>query len=429
MHNLFLTGKIKIGKSTILENVLEMIDLSIGGYITERKIQDSINTFTVRSLNDGIETHIIANTGAIDKMKKVSVDSFKIGLTSILDNSLYNRDLIVLDELGFMENDINEFTSKVYEVLDSEKPVLGILKDYDCDFLNNIRNRDDVIIVEITEENRETILDSIVSILKSFGVVFKSENSFMWNKMRINWYNQALEHPNCDYPYVFIEAIKKYTGPLEGKTVLDIGAGTGAFSIPLMKEGAYITAVDSSFNMLNSLYNRAKKNKLDKFNCIMGPFKNSKPDKHNIAISAFSGNSTKSLEGIKQMHNLVEEYGFIIASFENQENNFNRDILYKMLGRLPKSRKTPNITLDDTLEILNDYGCSYEYEKIEYEFSQYFDEFNEVLEFFVNRYNIITDKEISITKEFINKFIIKKDDKYKFGNIKESCLIAIKAKS
>lgn len=428
MYNLFLTGEKRIGKSTTLRHVIERVNLSIGGYITERNIQDNTKSFTVRSLYDGIEKHIIANVNIKDKSKEVFLDSFETGLSTILDNSLKNRDIIVLDELGFMENNVDIFTSKVYELLDSEKPVFGVLKDFDCKFLNKIRNRDDVIVIEITKENRDTILDKIVSILKSFGVIFKKENSFMWNQKRIDWYNGALNHPNCNYPHVFIKEIKKHTGPLNGKTILDIGAGTGAFAIPLMKEGAYVTAIDSSFNMLNSLYNRAKENNLDNFNYIIGPFERSKPDKHNIAISAFSGSSTKTLEGIKKMYSLVEDHAFIISSFENQENNFKRDILYKMLNRLPKKRKNSNITLANTLETLNTYGFLYDYKEIEYEFSQYFNDFNEAIEFFISRYNIATSEEIKITEEFIDKFLIKVNDQYKFENIKKTYLISIKPK-
>lgn len=429
MHNLFLTGEVGIGKSTILRNVIERINLSIGGYITERKTQDYITTFIVKSLYNSMEEHIIANINTINKSKKIYKDSFEIAMSSILENSLKSRDLIVLDELGFMENDIDIFTSKVYKILDSKKPVFGVLKDFDCQFLNNIRSRDDVIILEVTKESRNTILNIVIDVLESFGVIFKKENSFMWNETRIDWYNEALEHPNCDYPYVFIKEIKKYTGSLKGKSILDIGAGTGAFSIPLMEEGAYITAVDSSSSMMSSLCDRAKKKNLNKINCIIGPFERSKPDKHNIAISAFSGGSTKDLKGIKKMHSLVEEYGFIIASFESQEHNFKRNILYEMLNRPPQERKAPNTTLKNTLERLDYSGYSYDCKKIEYELSQYFNDFNEALDFFINRYNIIKPREIKITEDFINRYLIKEDDQYKFGNIKSSWLITIRVKS
>src|SRR5699024_4449850 len=208
-------------------------------------------------------------------------------------------------------------------------------------------------------------------ILKSFNIPFKKETSFQWTPKRINWYNKALDHPHSHYPDSFIKEIKKHTGNLKDKTVLDIGAGTGAFAIPFMKEGAYITAVDPSLNMINSLTNRAKLHNLNNFNCIISPFHRSNPSKHDIAISAFSGGGTKSKEGIKKMHSLVREYSFIISSFENQQSNFKSDILYKMLNKSPRRKKTRKNTLSSTLSILDSLGYKYKCKEIEYEFSQY----------------------------------------------------------
>lgn len=426
MNNLFLTGQIGIGKSTLLKKIIEKINLSIGGYITEKTIKDSIKIFTVRSLYNGIEKHTIAKIYTKDASKKVFVNSFNSIAASVLHMSLKYRDLIVLDELGFMENDINSFTSKVYELLDSNKVVFGVLKDHDCEFLNNIRKREDTLIIKITKENRDKILEDIISILKSFNVPFKKENSFYWNERRINWYNKALEHPHCSYPYVFINEIKKHTGNLKDKTILDIGAGTGAFAIPLMEEGAYVTAIDSSFNMINSLINRANLHKLKNIKCIIGPFHRTSPIKHDISISAFSGGCTKTPESIKNMLDLVNEYSFIISSFENQDNNFKTNILYEMLDRPAHKRRTHKNTLADTLNILDNLKYEYNYKEIEYEFSQYFDDFNEALDFFIDRINIIENRELDILKKFLNKFLLKKDNQYIFENIKKSWIITIK---
>ncbi|MCR2043675.1 nucleoside-triphosphatase [Anaerosalibacter massiliensis] len=173
MNNLFLTGEIKVGKSTVLKKVLKKINIPVGGYMTEKTICNDITTHTVKSLYDNIEKYIIAKINNKNFSRKIFMESFSTGIPSILDKSLENRDIIVLDELGFMENDINIFTSKIYRLLDSDKIVLGVLKKYDCEFLNNIKARDDVIIIEITEENRDLILNKILNIIKSFNIPLK----------------------------------------------------------------------------------------------------------------------------------------------------------------------------------------------------------------------------------------------------------------
>jgi ubiquinone/menaquinone biosynthesis C-methylase UbiE len=50
---------------------------------------------------------------------------------------------------------------------------------------------------------------------------------------------------------------------IDGATVLDIGAGTGALAIPLAKRGAKVTAVDFSAEMLKHLVKRADEEKAE----------------------------------------------------------------------------------------------------------------------------------------------------------------------
>lgn len=168
MRNLFLTGKKGIGKSTILKNALKQLNVSIGGYVTERILEGHYTKFIVKSLYDNVEEYTIIKVDTKNNSKKIYKDSFENGLVSILDKSFINRDLIVLDELGCAENNMDLFTSQVFKLLNSEKIVLGVLKDDNCNFLNKIRDRDDVLVIRVTEENRDYIHKEVVEILKGF---------------------------------------------------------------------------------------------------------------------------------------------------------------------------------------------------------------------------------------------------------------------
>ena len=77
------------------------------------------------------------------------------------------KDIIILDELGFFENNSKRFKYKIYELLDSDKIILGTLKDYDCEFLNNIRKRNDISLIEVTKENREKIFDELAKTINN----------------------------------------------------------------------------------------------------------------------------------------------------------------------------------------------------------------------------------------------------------------------
>lgn len=165
MKNIFLTGKKRIGKSTLIQHILDRLNLPVGGYITERIIEDNKRSYIIKSLYDHSESYPIANIDDTDCSREIFLDSFDIGIVSILEKSLKNRDIIILDELGFFENDSEKFKHKIYELLDSDKIILGVIKDYDCKFLNDIRKRDDILLIEVTEENRKEILDELIKII------------------------------------------------------------------------------------------------------------------------------------------------------------------------------------------------------------------------------------------------------------------------
>lgn len=171
MNNLFLTGEIGIGKSTILKNALnelKELNLSIGGYTTRRVYEGYFRRFMVKPLYGDSEEYTIIRGDSRDRSKEIFIEAFQTNLISILDKSLRYSDLIVLDELGCAENDIDIFTSKVFELLDSSKIIFGVLKDADCTFLNNIRNRADVKVIRVNKNNRNYILKDVVEILRSF---------------------------------------------------------------------------------------------------------------------------------------------------------------------------------------------------------------------------------------------------------------------
>jgi len=166
LKNLFLTGKKGIGKTTLQKKVLDKLDVSIGGYTTQRLFEGYYRKYVAKSLYDNKEYPII-RVDSRDDSKVWFHEVFEENLVPLLDKSL-ERDLIVLDELGCSENNIIKFTSKVFELLDSSKIVFGVLKEDNCEFINNIKKRKDVTLITVTEENRDYLLDEILSILKSW---------------------------------------------------------------------------------------------------------------------------------------------------------------------------------------------------------------------------------------------------------------------
>lgn len=173
MNNLFLTGKKQVGKSTILKRIIDKLDISVGGYLTNRDFEGDDMAFTVLSLYDKVSTYTIARDKNTQPPRKIYLKTFKNDLSNLLEISKENRDLIIIDELGFMEEQVKEFKDELMKILDSPTPVFGILKDHNTPFLNKIKSRKDVKILEINDGNRNSLDAEIIEILKGFDVKFK----------------------------------------------------------------------------------------------------------------------------------------------------------------------------------------------------------------------------------------------------------------
>lgn len=165
MNNLFLTGKINIGKTTVLNSIKEKLNIDhnmIGGFLTKAFLKNGkVKGFYIQPINYPLEKQpefektVIGYTP--DGIKWVGVtDTFEGFGVEILNYCLECPfELIIMDELGFFESKSYIFQQKIHEIIESKKKVLGVIKPQPTIFMNSIRNRKDVIIVETTKENRD----------------------------------------------------------------------------------------------------------------------------------------------------------------------------------------------------------------------------------------------------------------------------------
>lgn len=170
MKNLFITGKKGIGKSTLLKKIIENIDCSIGGFIQEKKITEETTCFNVISLYNLKDSYTI---GIYDRKKEElysDINIFNVISEEILLKSLCNRELIALDELGFMEENVVLFKDTIFKILNSDKPVIGVLKECNTNFIQEIKMREDVQVIVIDENNRNFMEDKILQILENNDV-------------------------------------------------------------------------------------------------------------------------------------------------------------------------------------------------------------------------------------------------------------------
>lgn len=171
--NIFLTGNINVGKSTILKKIIKELKIKTSGFLTLPYIkQGELLGFYIKSLIDESEMldynkiYFIGRKSLNDRWEAYPEIFDSIGVRILKDSLKSKKDVIIMDELGFFETNALKFQEYVFRCLDSHKIVFGVVKPAKTVFLNNIRYRDDVLILEINKENRDNQYKKIKSIFE-----------------------------------------------------------------------------------------------------------------------------------------------------------------------------------------------------------------------------------------------------------------------
>ena len=126
------------------------------------------------------------------------------------------------------------------------------------------------------------------------------------------WYDLQLKY--SDYPGIFLEKIQNRLK--KNYTLLDIGAGTGAFAIPISKKIRKVTAVEPSREMAGSL--REKMNGQKNIHIVNKWWEDVKLNEINMHDMVIAANSlyqiTDIVSALKKMLSLVKKHLYIIMS-------------------------------------------------------------------------------------------------------------------
>ena len=170
MH-IFLTGDVQVGKSTVINKVLDILNVNYKGFKTygaEYKEDGSSVVYISPAENLEDKTIVAYRGGAGHTKMEVNKDAFEVKGVQILKDSL-NSDcnLILMDEIGFMESHFEGFKDAIRDVLNSDKNVLGVIRNKQTDFLDELRNLESVTLVNITKENRDELPEIICQMLQT----------------------------------------------------------------------------------------------------------------------------------------------------------------------------------------------------------------------------------------------------------------------
>ncbi|MCP8309977.1 MAG: NTPase [Candidatus Methylarchaceae archaeon HK02M1] len=157
-----ITGNPGVGKTTVLMKAVYIIrthGYAIGGMLSrEVRIKGERTGFElvdVASGRKGVLASIKLKTGPkLGRYRVNLIDLAEIGVKGLL-NAIDFCDVIVCDEIGPMELFSPDFRRAVKVVVESGKPILGIVhKRLNDPLIQELKSRSFVEVIEVTEDNR-----------------------------------------------------------------------------------------------------------------------------------------------------------------------------------------------------------------------------------------------------------------------------------
>jgi len=166
--NILVTGPPGCGKSTVIEKVINGMEGPATGFFTReikekgRRVGFSINTVDGR---EGILAH--QNIRSQFRVGKYGVnieDIDSLAISAIIPAQ--RNQVIVIDEIGKMECCSDLFKKTLIQVLDSPNCVIGSIALKGGAFIQGIKNRDDVTVISVTPETRDSLVEEILDFIK-----------------------------------------------------------------------------------------------------------------------------------------------------------------------------------------------------------------------------------------------------------------------
>jgi len=159
--NILLTGPPRCGKSTVIESLVSRIDRPVRGFFTRELREGGKRVgFSIVTLDgkEGLLAH--QNIKGPYRVGKYGVnlnDIDRVAVPSIIPRG--SDEIIIIDEIGKMECLSRCFREALLEVLDSQNSVVGTIAIKGDRFIQEIKQRNDVFLLQVTEKNRDELVD------------------------------------------------------------------------------------------------------------------------------------------------------------------------------------------------------------------------------------------------------------------------------
>ena len=171
-QHIVLWGQRGVGKSTLARRLLEDWSGPVRGFVTRASLPDA----------DGFRSIYLH---AADDPTPMEQACNRIGRTNRTEHTMWPEvfdglgvellraepgSLILMDELGFLEQDAAVFRRQILRCLDGSIPVLAVIKHKThIPFLQEIRSHPRVQLYQVTEENRDELPAELSPLIRNWN--------------------------------------------------------------------------------------------------------------------------------------------------------------------------------------------------------------------------------------------------------------------
>ncbi len=179
--NLFLSGVVGVGKSTLLRKVLERFRGKYGGFETfPVRSSGMVRGYALKPFDEDFSDEWPLVARRISRGFVPLQETFNDLGTKLLQQSRKEMpDAVVMDEIGFFETRAEAFHGAVMSCLESSLFVFGVLKKCDAPLPRKIRQYPGVLVVEVTFRNREMLPDLLEAFVRHGDAARNALFSFM----------------------------------------------------------------------------------------------------------------------------------------------------------------------------------------------------------------------------------------------------------
>lgn len=159
---IFLTGEKGVGKSTCINEIIKECRISVSGFQTLPFYENGIRKgFYMHALLDRRENDVLFSIQH-ETYNEVIPNIFNTFGVSVLEKSMQKKDTyLIMDEIGHLEKNDYTYLKILKNCILNFDNIIGVLKKCEIQYIKDIKDQDDVIILDFDHLSYEEIKNKL----------------------------------------------------------------------------------------------------------------------------------------------------------------------------------------------------------------------------------------------------------------------------